>query len=142
MLICCEYFSSNQNDLQHLQSWDLWHTTHLYKLANFLPFQFPQFYGRILEDLLLPKIASWTNRRRRLVILHTWSVFWWRSVNNKLRWVILTFIMLLKNCRLERKQQLLSRFVMPGVSFIDYTGTFVKHNAPMAFRKCILKAKQ
>ena len=38
--------------------------------------------------------------------------------------------MLLKNCRLERKQQLLSRYVMPGVSFIDYTGTFVKHNAP------------
>ena len=58
MLWCCEYFSSNQNDLQHLQSWDLWHTTHLYKLANFLPFQFPQFYGRILEDLLLPKIAT------------------------------------------------------------------------------------
>ena len=40
--------------------------------------------------------------------------------------------MLLKNCRsrLERKQQILSRFVMPGVSFIGYNGTFNKHTAP------------
>ena len=43
--------------------------------------------------------------------------------------------MLLKNCRsrLERKQQILSRFVMPGVSFIGYNGstsTFIKHTAP------------
>ena len=42
--------------------------------------------------------------------------------------------MLLKNCRsrLERKQQILSRFVMPGVSFIGYNGstsTFIKHTA-------------
>ena len=43
--------------------------------------------------------------------------------------------MLLKNCRsrLERKQQILSRFVMPGVSFIGYNGgtsIFIKHTAP------------
>ena len=84
-------------------------------------------------------LSSWTKLNERTeekdyIVLHTWSVFWWRSVNNKLRWVILTFIMLLKNCRsrLERKQQILSRFVMPGVSFIGYNGTstFIKHTAP------------